>query len=156
MMDFMMPLADDATPCEDCTMSGAEWHCTMNCSNAKLRQLGDPAPEITEDWLASVGFKYREPGECQPFRHWTLQFREWTDYGLYIKTTMPGWLNRKGEHMNKDSGWFVWLGREHKFFHIRHMFLRKEMVALVEALSGQPWHPDKRGHVPMVKPGEVV
>lgn len=151
-MSYMMQLADGAKPCEDCTQYGAEWCCTMNCSNAELRPIGSSDPELTENWLADVGFKYREPGERQSFRHWTLQFSEWTDHGLYIETTMPGVINRHGEHVGKDSGWFVWLGREHKFMHIRHMYYRKEMVALVEAVSGKPWTPTKVGLVPFVKP----
>ena len=121
-----------------------------------LRATTAYGQEITEEWLADVGFKYREPGERQAFRHWTLQFSEWTDHGLYIETTMPGVINRNGEHVGKDSGWFVWLGREHKFLHVRHMHLRKEIVALVEALSGQPWTPTKSGMVPVVRPSTIT
>lgn len=105
--------------------------------------------EITEGWLASVGFKYREPGERQPWRHWTLTFSEQDDHGLYLETTMPGWLNRHGEHVNAESGWFLWIGRESQFMHLRHVFEQSEIVALVEALTGQPWVPTKAGHVPM-------
>lgn len=103
---------------------------------------------ITEEWLGEVGFKYREPGERQPFRHWTLQFSERTDCGLYIETTMPGWINRDGEHVGAERGWFLWIGREHKFLHVRHVFTKGEIIALVEALSGLPWEPNKRGLVP--------
>jgi hypothetical protein len=104
---------------------------------------------ITEDWLGSVGFKYREPGERQSFRHWTLQFSERDDHGLYIETTMTGHFNDNGEHVGADRGWYLWIGREYHFFHLRHVFKRSEIVALVEALSGQPWTPDKRGNVPV-------
>lgn len=105
--------------------------------------------DITEDWLASVGFKYREPGERQQFRHWTLTFSEQEDYGLYLEMTMPGWINRNGEHVGTERGWFLWIGREHKFIHLRHVFDRSEVVALVEALTGQPWSPSRMGNVPM-------
>lgn len=104
---------------------------------------------ITEKWLGEVGFKYREPGERQPFRHWTLQFSEPNDYGLYIETTMPGWINKDGVHVNADNGWFLWIGREHKFLHVRHVYEQAEIIALVEALSGLPWNPTKRGLVPV-------
>lgn len=104
---------------------------------------------ITEGWLASVGFKYREPGERQQFRHWTLTFSEPDDCGLYLETTMPGWINRNGEHVGKDRGWFLWLGREHKFMHLRHVFETEEIVAIVEALAGQSWVPTKAGCVPV-------
>ncbi len=104
--------------------------------------------EITEEWLASVGFKYRDPEERQPFKHWTLTFREHDDYGLYLETTAPGWLNRNGEHIAADQGWYLWLGRGHKHFHLRHVFEREEIIAIVEALTGQKWEPTKAGHVP--------
>lgn len=102
---------------------------------------------ISEDWLAEVGFKYREPGERQPFRHWTLTFSEPDDDGMYLETTMPGCLNAKGEHVGADRGWFLWLGREHKFIHLRHVYEREEIVAVVEALTGLPWVPTRMGNV---------
>lgn len=147
-MTYMMPLTDGNKRCEDCTLYRAQWCCTMNCSNAECLPFG--SHDITEEWLASVGFKYREPGQRQPFRHWTLQFQQTEDHGLYIETTMPGWLNDKGEHVNADSGWFLWIGRESRFLHLRHVFKVGEIVSLVEALSGQTWVPDKRGFVPVV------
>lgn len=104
---------------------------------------------ITEEWLGAVGFKYREPEERQPFRHWTLAFSEPDDYGLYIETTAPGWINRNGEHVMADGGWFVWIGRGTQFLHTRHMHEQAEMIALVEALSGLKWEPTKRGNVPV-------
>lgn len=110
---------------------------------------------ITEEWLAEVGFKYREPGERQQFRHWTLTFSEQDDYGLYLETTMPGWLNAKGEHIGADRGWFLWIGRDHIFMHLRHVYEQSEIVALVEALTGQPWSPTRTGHVPMKRREKV-
>ena len=148
-MSLMMPLLDGKQRCEDCVLYRAQWCCTMNCSNAQMGS--SDSLEITEDWLSSVGFKYREPGERQQFRHWTLQFAEPDDYGLYLETTMPGWINEKSEHINADSGWFLWIGRRHQTFHIRHVYKQSEIVALVEALVGQTWTPDKRGMVPVKK-----
>lgn len=107
--------------------------------------------EITEDWLASVGFKYREPGERQPFRHWTLTFSEPDDCGMYLETTMPGWLNAKGDHIGADHGWFLWLGRDHKFIHLRHVYVRSEIVLMVEALIGCTWEPTRMGNVRVVR-----
>lgn len=103
--------------------------------------------EITEEWLASVGFKYREPGERQQFRMWRLTFSEPDDYGMYLETTMPGHLNANGEHVGRDRGWFLWLGREHKFMHLRHVWHREEIIAIVEALVGQTWEPTRMGNV---------
>ena len=103
--------------------------------------------EITEEWLGSVGFKYREPGERQQWKHWTLTFSEPDDHGLYLETTAPGWLNRNGEHINADSGWFLWIGRGTQHIHTRHVYEQAEIVALVEALTGQKWEPTKTGNV---------
>jgi hypothetical protein len=106
---------------------------------------------ITEEWLAEVGFKYRPPEDRQPFRHWTLTFSEPDDYGLYLETTMPGWLNKAGEHVGAESGWFLWIGRESHHFHLRHVHEQSEIVALVEALTGLPWEPTKMGNVRVKK-----
>lgn len=102
---------------------------------------------ITEEWLAEVGFKYREPEERQPFRHWTLTFSQHDDDGLYIETTAPGWYNRNGDHINADGGWFLWIGRSQHHFHLRHVWEQEEIIAIVEAIIGQPWVPTKMGFV---------
>lgn len=102
---------------------------------------------ITEEWLASVGFKYRDPDDRECFRHWTLTFSEPDDYGLYLETTRMGWINNKGEHIWADKGWFLWIGREHKFLHLRHVSDQAEIVALVEALIGTKWEPTPLGNV---------
>ena len=134
-----------------CPCRGSDEYCV--CQN---RYPGDG--DLTEEWLASVGFKYREPGERQSFRHWTLTFHEPDDYGLYLETTMPGWLNKDGEHVNKDGGWFLWMGRSDLscFLHLRHIHTQREMIAIVEALAGQPWKPTKAGHVPVISKRRVT
>lgn len=104
-------------------------------------------PAITEEWLGEVGFKYREPEELQSFRHWTLTFNQRDDDGLYIETTAPGWLNRNGDHVNADGGWFLWIGRNHHHFHLRHVWEQSEIVAIVEAITGTPWVPSRMGFV---------
>lgn len=110
-----------------------------------------PMSEITEEWLASVGFKYREPEERQQFRHWTLTFNQHDDDGLYIETTAPGWYNRNGDLVNGNSGWFLWIGRGAHQFHLRHVWDQSEIIAIVEAIIGQPWVPSKMGFVQVVK-----
>jgi hypothetical protein len=97
---------------------------------------------LTEEWLLSVGFKYREPDERQTFRHWFLKFDENDNYGLYIETTKPGWFNRNGEHIGADNGWYLWAGREHNFFHLRHIHNLSDIITIVEALSGYEWKPE--------------
>ncbi len=110
--------------------------------------------DITEDWLAEVGFGRRDPGQLEPFAHWIIEFDEHGDHGLYVETTKPGWFNRNGEHINADAGWFLWIGRDSQHIHTRHVFKRSEIIALIEALSGQPWTPEamKYRRVPVALP----
>lgn len=104
---------------------------------------------LTEEWLGEVGFKYREPEEWQPWRHWTLTFGEPDDYGMYLETTKSGWLNRHGDHIGADHGWYLWLGRGTQHIHLRHVTEREEIIAVVEALTGQKWEPTRSGNVPV-------
>lgn len=105
-----------------------------------MNRVGDDLP-LTEEWLSSVDFKFRDPVDRQPFRHWSIKISESHDYGLAVETTMPGFINGDGEHIGADGGWFLWINREHKHIHIRHIFTRGEMIAMIEALSGWPWNP---------------
>lgn len=130
--------------CSTCGKDSATAECP---SCAQWWKDNEPAAEITEEWLASVGFKYRDPDERQHWKHWTLTFWEPDDYGLYLETTAPGWLNDNGDLINGDSGWFLWIGRDQHYFHLRHVWRREEIVAIVEALIGQKWEPSRMGNV---------
>lgn len=96
---------------------------------------------LSEDWLKSVGFRWHQL-ERQPNKHWLLwlgsaiagQTAAFEDLGLEIA---------KGF----DDSWFCWLRadtshRYSRFLHVRHLRLRSEVVALVEALTGSIWCPD--------------
>lgn len=137
-------------------MNGADMHCSTCGKDSETAECqactqwwadNPPTGEITDGWLASVGFKYREPDERQSFRHWTLTFNQHDDDGLYIETTAPGWFNRHGDHINADGGWFLWIGRKHHHLHLRHVWDRSEIIAIVEAIIGQRWVPSRMGFV---------
>ncbi len=102
---------------------------------------------ITEDWLRSVGFKWHQV-ERQPEKHWVLWlggclvdeqgrrelFTSFEDIGLEL---CSGAI---------DDRWFCWFRgdsahRYHRFIHIRHLRFQRELVALIEAITGQAWDP---------------
>ena len=97
---------------------------------------------LTEEWLASVGFRRKTRQERQPFDHWEIRINtdpESVMHDLYIETTLPG-FERDGEHVNiGNGGWFLWLGRSHAFIHLRHIKTQREMIDVIEAISGKPW-----------------
>lgn len=116
---------------------------------------------ITEDWLKESGFKWHE-FERQPNKHWLL----WLGGGLRqrpsltsfedigIELTWDGYQNHAGEIVGNTGEWFCWLrsdaaGRYHRFIHLRHVSTRRDVTALIEAISGRPWTPENHiyGHL---------
>jgi hypothetical protein len=106
---------------------------------------------ITEDWLKEVGFRWHEINR-QPWKHWTLwlasafrgQFLASTD-DLGIELT-PVWYLRDDGSLGGDVGdWFCWLRADtshlySRFLHIRYLRHQREVIQLVEALTGIPWN----------------
>lgn len=110
--------------------------------------MNDTAPPrpielITEDWLKANGFKWHE-FERQGAKHWLLwlghalegAFTTHEDLGIEVSPGVPG----------RASEWFCWLrgdcaGRYHRFIHVRHITETRELVALIEALTGQAFDP---------------
>jgi hypothetical protein len=107
----------------------------------------DPEP-ITEEWLRSVGFKWHQ-FDRQPKKQWLLWVgqasgqwgRSADDLGVELA---PGSYDAE---RNDRTGWFCWLRadtshRYSRFIHVRRLRTRGEVIALVEALTGQPWNPE--------------
>lgn len=105
---------------------------------------------LTEDWLRDNGFKWHQL-ERQPNKHWLLwlgpaiESRTTSFEDLGIEVTPTWYLNRNDEKVGDDT-WFCWLrsdaaGRYHRFLHVRHLSTAEELVALIEALTGQGWNP---------------
>jgi hypothetical protein len=107
--------------------------------------MSETAP-ITEAWLKEVGFKWHQVN-LQPDKHWLLwlgdairerddsSFTSYEDIGIELAR----WLG-------DDPSWFCWFrsdaaGRYHRFIHLRHLRYQHEVIALVEAVTGQPWDP---------------
>lgn len=106
---------------------------------------------ITEEWLASVGFKWHQ-FDRQPQKHWLLWIgsaiedncTSISDLGIELS---PMWFgNSKGDIVGRDA-WFCWLrsdmaGKYSRFIHTRHIRTTDDVVQLFSALTGQPWDPE--------------
>lgn len=119
-----------------------------------------PGGVITEDWLREVGFKWHQL-DRQPHKHWLLwlgdairakdgSLTSYEDIG--VEVAYGSYAGR-----DKPDGWFCWLrsdaaGRYHRFIHLRHLDLRAELVAIVEAISGQPWNTENHWYGSLVSP----
>lgn len=116
---------------------------------------------ITEDWLRESGFQWHQM-DRQPSKHWCLwlgsclecpedgqpdeqrwRFSGDDEIGIEVAyNAQPG-----GAHQD-EAFWFCWFrgdsaGRYHRFIHVRHLRWQREVIALVEAITGRPWHPDR-------------
>jgi len=118
-----------------------------------------PITPITEDWLRSVGFKWHQL-ERQPEKMWLLwlgdctrtTFSSFEDLGIEIAS------NR--DYPIKGS-WSVWLRADHahrycRFIHIRYITSQEELIALVEALTGQRWNPENNLYGSMRTPEQAT
>lgn len=106
-------------------------------------------PLIAEDWLKEVGFKWHE-FERQGAKHWLLWCgdtggRTVAMEDIGVEVAPAWWIGGKGTVCGMEGMWHVWLrgdvaGRYSRFMHVRHMRWQSELIALVEACTGQPWN----------------
>jgi len=114
---------------------------------------GDLSPEITEEWLREVGFKWSQI-DRQPSKHWLLWLGGCLDCPREIGESSERRFFRSGydeigiEVAQDSSGtWFCWFrsdvaGRYGRFIHVRHVRFQLELVMLVVAISGRTWKPE--------------
>lgn len=95
---------------------------------------------LTEDWLRAAGFKWHQL-DRQPNKHWLLwlgeamrggMFSSYEDLGIEVATT------------SGIGTWFCWLrddagGRYHRFIHLRHIETVRDLVGIIEGLTGRPF-----------------
>jgi hypothetical protein len=125
--------------------------------------VSTPAP-ITEDWLKEVGFKWHQLDRL-PDKHWLLwlggglnegkSMTCYSDIGLEVAPAF--WKNASGEDAGSVREWFCWFradtaGRYSRFIHIRHLTWAHELIALIEAITGQKWEPANNIYGSMHKP----
>lgn len=99
--------------------------------------------QITEDWLTEVGFKWHQL-DRQPDKHWLL----WLGDTIRAKDdslTSTEDLGIELAPCRRDE-WFCWLrgdcaGRYHRFIHLRYLRTERDVILLVEALTGFAWRP---------------
>jgi hypothetical protein len=115
---------------------------------------------ITEDWLRESGFKWHQL-DRQPGKHWLLwlgdavrardgSLMSYEDIGIELGP--DAYTGR-----DKPEAWFCWFrsdaaGRYHRFIHLRHLRWQREVIALVEAISGQAWDPANSFYGSLVSP----
>ena len=116
---------------------------------------------ITEDWLKEVGFKWHEL-ERQNNKHWLLwlgrankRFMSSVE-DLGIEVASMRYENGLGDLVGEDA-WFCWLrgdvgGRYSRFIHVRHISTKRELISLVEALTGLPWMPENHFYGSVLAP----
>jgi len=97
---------------------------------------------ITEDWLASVGFKWHQL-ERQPGKQWLL----WL--GADVERVIASFEDLGVELGKSPFGdrWCCWLRsdvahRYSRFIHVRHLKTQRELIPLIEGLTGCEWHPE--------------
>jgi len=102
---------------------------------------------ITDEWLSSVDFKWRQ-GERQPNKHWSLALNIERDGSrAFEQTTIEvqrnGWENHKGDYIGDPSTWMLWV----KDTFERSAFLcnirwQEDITGLAEIITGRPWNPE--------------
>jgi hypothetical protein len=118
---------------------------------------------ITEEWLRESGFKWHQL-DRQPEKHWLLwlgaavrardgSLTSYEDIGIELASGAYAGRDRPPE-------WFCWFrsdaaGRYHRFIHLRHLRLRSDVIAIVEALSGQAWDPANHWYGSLVSPAQA-
>lgn len=109
---------------------------------------------ITEDWLKEVGFKWHQL-DRQPDKHWLLWLGDairaqddslTSTEDLGIELAPCWWRNSAGGIGGTEGRWFCWFrgdcsGRYHRFIHLRYLHTQRDVIALVEVLTGFSWRP---------------
>ena len=100
--------------------------------------------QISEEWLKSVGFKWHQL-ERQPSKMWTLWLGDCTRTGISSFEDLGIEVMDNGNYP-KPGAFSVFLRadmyhRYSRFIHIRYVYTQDEIIALVEALTGQKWNP---------------
>jgi len=113
---------------------------------------GTLAEVISEGWLRLVGFKWHEL-DRQGTKHWLLWLgdvatRCYEDLGIELSEFHPG-------------EWHAFLradyaGRYSRFLHIRQLAHRDELIALIEALTGQKWNTANHWYGSVLKPEQAA
>ncbi len=102
---------------------------------------------ITDEWLASVDFKWRQ-NERQPNKHWKLVCNTEEPGTRMIQQTSielqrNGWKNSKGDYVGDPASWMLWVTDTFdRSAFIRSIRWQEEVIALAELITGRTWKPE--------------
>lgn len=127
-----------------------------DASRAVERAKAGSNDPITEEWLREAGFKWQQ-FERQPTKNWLLWLGGCTECGKAWRFSGPEDFGIEIAHSGRsgwsdeDNFWFCWFrgdsaGRYHRFIHVRHLRMQRDVIDLVAALTGRPWNPANHIH----------
>ena len=111
--------------------------------------MADP---ITEDWLRSIGFKWHQ-FDRQPVKIWLL----WLGAVVFKGGMFMGADDLGIEVAQNPDDWSCWLRGDYSHRYSRFIFVRslqtqQELIALIEAITGQPFDSANNFNGSMVTP----
>ena len=109
---------------------------------------------LTEDWLKSVGFRWHQLAR-QPEKQWLL----WLGDAVRGRNSMID-IEDLGVEVcsgGLDGAWHCWLRSDlsckySRFIHLRHLRTQRDLIALIEGITGQQWDPANNLYGSMRKP----
>lgn len=100
---------------------------------------------LTEDWLRDAGFKW-EQFDRQPSKHWVLSIAtaciDPHEKGRRMWAAPDDLRIEVAYNDGEQPYWFCWLrsdfaGRYARLIHLRHITTIKELVTIIEAVTGR-------------------
>ena len=109
-------------------------------------QIETDDPPITEDWLKEVGFKWHQLPR-QPEKHWLLWLGDAVKEGNGFASHDDLGVEVANAWLDKDERWNCWLRadlscRYSRFIHIRYVRTRRDLIAVIEGVTGHTWNPE--------------
>ena len=112
---------------------------------------------ITEEWLKDVGFKWHELAR-QGRKHWTL----WLGDAVRGRNSITDIedLGVEVAPAAMDGAWFCWFrsdlsGKYSRFIHLRYLKTQRDLIWLIEGITGQKWDPANNLYGAMRKPEDA-
>jgi hypothetical protein len=109
--------------------------------------MADKTP-ITDEWLSSVDFKWRQD-ERQPNKHWKLalnkvdaQFSNSLEQTT-IEVQRCGWENRNGDYIGDPNLWMIWVTDQfNSRAFLGNFKTQEEIIQLAELITRRDWKPE--------------
>lgn len=101
---------------------------------------------ITDEWLSSVDFKWRQ-NDRQPNRHWSLKLNipddEFDVFGeVTIEVQRRGWQGRNG-YIGDPESWMLWLTDTFdRTAFVGNIRWQEDITGLAEIIMRRKWKPE--------------